>query len=85
MYTPGRFQKGETMTESKLATATEEIMANVLEANAVRVFENGKNSGSCGCPQICLPKKLTGMPEQSYCECPCHVDTNGFLTSKGLI
>jgi hypothetical protein len=72
------------MRESKLAAATEQVMADVLKANAVRVFENGKNPGYCGCPEICLPNKLTGMPEQSYCDCPCHVDVNGFLTSKGL-
>jgi hypothetical protein len=72
------------MRESKLAAATDEIMADVLRANAVMVFDNGKNPGNCGCPEIRLPTKLTGMPEQSYCDCPCHVDVNGFLTSKVL-
>jgi hypothetical protein len=72
------------MRESKLAVATEELMADVLKANAFRVFENGKNPGYCGCPEICLPNRLTGMPEQSYCDCSCHVDAAGYLTSKGL-
>ncbi len=72
------------MRDSKLAVATEELMADVLKANALRVFEDGKNPGSCGCPEICLPNRLIGMPEQSYCDCPCHVDAAGYLTSKGL-
>ncbi len=72
------------MRESRLAVATEKLMASILEANVVRVFENGKNPGTCGCPQKCLPNQIHGMPEQSYCDCPCHVDTNGYLTSKGL-
>jgi hypothetical protein len=71
------------MSESKLEAATEEVMASVLEANAVRVFDNGKNPANCGCPEKCVPNKLMGMPRQPFCDCPCHVDAAGYLTSKG--
>jgi hypothetical protein len=72
------------MRESKLAVTTEALMVDILEASAIRPFVNGKNSGSCGCPEICLPNRLTGMPEHAYCDCPCHVEATGHLRSKGL-
>ena len=64
------------MKNSKKQIASDKAMVKVLEANAVRVFDNHKTNAQTGCDQCLLDT------EPASCECKCHVDAQGFVTFK---